>query len=61
MHPADYQTPWALFLFIIAAYVVLSLFILGAKKVYFEPYVESEEPKSPAEPMPVPASNPPTM
>ncbi len=40
MHGFD--TPWPLFLLIIAGYLALSLFVLGAKKVYFEPYDEKK-------------------
>ncbi len=62
MHPADFHTPAALFILIVAGYLLLSLFVLGGKKVYFDPYSEKDEPTPPA---PAPAatesaSTPPT-
>jgi hypothetical protein len=50
-----FATPWWLFIGIVAGYVVLSLF-LGAKKTYFEPFVEPPE-----EPETKPASQPTTQ
>jgi hypothetical protein len=41
-----FQTTWPFFLLLLAGYIALSLF-LGAKGVYFEPYVEKEEEKKP--------------
>ena len=40
----DFQTPWPLFLGILAAYLLLSLAI-GAKSVYFDKFNGKEEPK----------------
>ncbi|HEY9730439.1 MAG TPA: hypothetical protein V6C89_00915 [Drouetiella sp.] len=57
MHPADFQTPALLFILIVAGYLVISLFVLGGKKVYFDPYVEKDEPATPHPP----ASTPPTL
>lgn len=63
MHPADFQTPALLFLAIVSGYLLLSLFVLGGKKVYFDPYVEKDEPTSPTTPSTPnpPASTPPTL
>jgi hypothetical protein len=47
-----FQTTWPFFLLLLAGYIALSLF-LGAKGVYFEPYVEKEEEKK-AESAPTP-------
>ncbi len=61
MHPADFQTPAVLFIIIVGGYLALSLFVLGGKKVYFDPYVEKDEPASPPELSPPPVSTPPTV
>lgn len=61
MHPADFQTPAGLFILIVAGYLALSLFVLGGKKVYFEPYVEKDEPASTEATTTAPASTPPTL
>lgn len=45
-----FHTPWPLFLAIIAGYMVLSLFVLGGKKLYFEPYEEKPADKPPVAP-----------
>lgn len=37
-----FATPWWLFIVIVVGYVVLSL-ALGAKKTYFDPFVEPAE------------------
>ena len=60
MHPADFHTPAVLFILIVAGYLLLSLFVLGGKKVYFDPYNEKDEPSPPA-PAPTEASTPPTL
>lgn len=50
MDTNTFQTTWPLFLLILAGYVAVSLFVLGGKGVYFEPYIEKEEePKAKAE------------
>lgn len=59
MHPADFQTPAVLFIAIVLGYLVLSLFVLGGKKVYFEPFVEKDEPVAPNDS--TQASTPPTL
>jgi len=41
----DFHTPWYLFLIIVGCYVAGSLYVLGAKKVFFEPYVERDDEK----------------
>jgi hypothetical protein len=46
MNQIGYQTPWWLFLGILAVYIALSLFI-GGKKAYFEPYLEPKEENEP--------------
>jgi hypothetical protein len=61
MHPADFHTPVILFIIIVAGYLLLSLFVLGGKKVYFDPYQDKDEPKSPPELTPPPVSTPPTL
>lgn len=43
--PHDVHTPWFVFLTIIGVYVALSLYVLGAKKVFFEPYIEKDDDK----------------
>ena len=41
----DYHTTWLPFLMIVGGYVAASLYVLGAKKVFFEPYVEKDDEK----------------
>ena len=45
MDPNGYPTTAPLFIGIIAVYVLLSLFLLGGKKLFFEPFVEPPEEK----------------
>lgn len=61
MHPADFQTSAVLFIAIVLGYLVLSLFVLGGKKVYFEPFVEKDEPTQANDSTKASASTPPTL
>ncbi|RTL35562.1 MAG: hypothetical protein EKK48_28115 [Candidatus Melainabacteria bacterium] len=61
MHPADFQTSAVLFIAIVLGYLVLSLFVLGGKKVYFEPFVEKDEPTPAKDSTQASASTPPTL
>ncbi|CAN5447222.1 hypothetical protein BH10CYA1_BH10CYA1_44570 [soil metagenome] len=61
MHPADFHTPVVLFILIVAGYLLLSIFVLGGKKIYFDPYTETDEPSPPTPTTIETASTPPTL
>lgn len=41
----DFHTPALLFLLIVGGYLTFTLFAIGGKKVFFEPYIEKDEDK----------------